>query len=142
MTPSNPTAGAFAVWRNAALGYAPDFSGRATRRELLAVVVFSAMAAIAFATVDVTLARNAVDAMPRDSAALPSVVGVLHGVVGGLLAGLPVLAATVRRLHDANRTAAALTVVVFPYVGIFILGYLLLAEGHPFENQFGPDPRG
>ena len=57
------------------------------------------------------------------------------------LAGLPILAATVRRLHDINRHATALFIAFFPYVGWLVVAFFMIVEGNEHDNVFGPNPR-
>ncbi len=110
-----------------ALRYAPRFDGRATRTELGLTISFC-------------FGASASGVLLTDFGS-----GVLRDANAALLTvliGLPLLAVMIRRLHDTSRTGWALFTAAFPYVGIFILGFLLLSEGDPHENAFGPEPGG
>ncbi len=110
----------------AGLAWAPDFNGRATRTEL-GLTFFACVAASMLA-------------------ALASGFGApdwrwVQGMFSGFIILLPWIAVMVRRLHDTNRSASALFTILFPYVGIVILGGILLMDGFAGENATGPDPR-
>src|SRR3569832_533529 len=107
------------------LNYAPDFSGRATRTELAFTCVISMACATAL-----NLATGWMSVLT------PITVFYLS-----LLAGLLIVAAVVRRLHDTNRRANALAMLFAPYIGIVAIGAILCFDGFAGENIFGPDPR-
>jgi len=53
---------------------------------------------------------------------------------------LPGLAVGVRRLHDTNRSAWWLLLLLVPLIGWIVLTILLCLEGSPGYNRFGPSP--
>ena len=53
---------------------------------------------------------------------------------------IPRIAVTVRRLHDTDRTAWWILVVLVPYLGGVILMILAALPGSDGTNRFGPDP--
>jgi uncharacterized membrane protein YhaH (DUF805 family) len=66
-------------------------------------------------------------------------------LVGGLISLafiLPVLSATVRRLHDTGRSGWWYWIVLVPFVGWIVLLVFLVLEGEAGENKYGPDPQG
>lgn len=69
--------------------------------------------------------------------------GVLATVFGGLTMifalGLliPTLAVATRRLHDSDRSGWWQLVSLIPF-GFFYVLYLLIIEGTPGDNRFGP----
>ncbi|MCY0879492.1 MAG: DUF805 domain-containing protein [Firmicutes bacterium] len=68
-----------------------------------------------------------------------------HGVLESLYAlfvFIPSLAVQVRRLHDTNRSAWWLLLVLIPVIGSIILLILDLLPGTPEINRFGPPPPG
>lgn len=118
------------------LRYAPTFKGRGSRTEYFSTLLASWLLCFALlaigpysSDVDAALAAGAEPAMHW-----------FDGVVIFLAAGLPALAAMVRRFHDSGRRWWAIFVVVFPYVGWFILLIILLLNPDPHENEFGPPP--
>ena len=53
---------------------------------------------------------------------------------------VPGLAISVRRLHDVGEEGSKLIYIIIPIVGWIILLKLLIKEGDPVENKFGPAP--
>lgn len=104
------------------------FSGRAVRREywmfyLVYLVIYAALAIA--------------------SAVLPNALGSVFGILVlvfaiGLL--VPSIAVGVRRLHDTDHSGWWLLIALVPLIGIFWLLYLLIIEGTPESNRFGPSP--
>jgi len=79
---------------------------------------------------------------------LSIIAGVIGGKVGGSLLSLytfavtiPGLSATVRRLHDTNRSGWWILIAAVPFVGAIALLVFLAQESHAIENQYGPIPR-
>lgn len=69
--------------------------------------------------------------------------------VGNLVSGafwlgslIPSLAVSVRRLHDQDRTGWLLLLWLIPFLGWFALIVLMLLDGTPGNNRFGPDTKG
>lgn len=54
---------------------------------------------------------------------------------------LPMLAVTVRRLHDTNRSGWFIFLSLIPIIGSFILFIFYVSSGTPGENKYGPDPK-
>lgn len=107
------------------------FSGRATRRELLAFTIINSVIYYMLWALDQRL--------PWYFPALDA--GVLS--LGFALAiFLPDLALNSRRLHDSNLSAWWMLAFMLPVVGWLIAFIVLLQNPTPGENRFGPDPRG
>jgi uncharacterized membrane protein YhaH (DUF805 family) len=68
------------------------------------------------------------------------VVVWLAYVVWGLGLIVPSIAATVRRLHDTNKTGWLVLLALIPIVGAIILIVLCAAEGDAQANEHGPVP--
>lgn len=66
--------------------------------------------------------------------------GVL-ATIYSLLVFLPSLAVQFRRLHDTNRSAWWLLLLLIPIAGWVVLVIFSCQRGTPGENLFGPDPR-
>jgi uncharacterized membrane protein YhaH (DUF805 family) len=66
--------------------------------------------------------------------------GLRMGVGFGLL--VPMLAVTVRRLHDTNRSGWWILVALIPYAGGLVLTVLMCLPGTTGPNRFGDDPLG
>lgn len=79
-----------------------------------------------------------------------SLVGFIDGWLTGdvgLLSGLwslgtllPILAAGARRLHDTDRSAWWLLIMLLPVIGAIVLIVFFASRGTPGPNRFGPDP--
>lgn len=80
------------------------------------------------------------------------VLGVIDGLLGlggefGLLGNiwslaifLPSLAAGARRLHDTDRSAWWLLIMLLPLIGVIVLIVFFAQKGTDGANRFGPDP--
>jgi uncharacterized membrane protein YhaH (DUF805 family) len=101
------------------------FGGRAGRQEYWYFVLFNILAYI-----------------------LLSIVAGVIGKIGASLLSLyavavflPGLAASIRRLHDTNRSGWWLLISAVPLVGPIVVLVFLTQESHAIENQYGPIPR-
>lgn len=54
---------------------------------------------------------------------------------------LPILAVTVRRLHDLGHSGWLILVALIPFIGVFIVLFWASQEGNPDHNQYGPSPK-
>jgi uncharacterized membrane protein YhaH (DUF805 family) len=54
---------------------------------------------------------------------------------------VPIIAASVRRLHDTNRSGWWYLVILIPFVGWIPLSIVLAEESQPGENKYGPNPK-
>ena len=59
----------------------------------------------------------------------------------GFSAVLPLVAVTVRRLHDVNRSALWLLLALVPFVGSYAVSIFLLLPGSGGPNAYGPEPQ-
>ena len=66
--------------------------------------------------------------------------GVIYALYS-LIAFLPHLAVTVRRLHDTNNSGAFLLIAFVPLIGFIWLFVLLIKEGNKGSNKYGDDPK-
>ncbi|WP_395304730.1 DUF805 domain-containing protein [Enterobacter sp. ECC-019] len=66
--------------------------------------------------------------------------GVLTTIYG-LLVLLPSWAVLFRRLHDTDRSAWWLLLLLIPIVGWIVILIFNCQSGTPGENRFGPDPK-
>ncbi len=67
-------------------------------------------------------------------------VGVIE-VLYSLALLVPGWAVTARRLHDTNRSAWWLVLILLPVVGWIWLFVLTLLDSHPDTNEWGPNPK-
>ncbi|HEL5052351.1 TPA: DUF805 domain-containing protein [Stenotrophomonas maltophilia] len=116
-----------------------QFEGRANRREywMFQLFLFLVAAAVSLlAGVLAILMRSSPDAL---SAILIGTM-VLLGLMW-LATIVPLIAVTVRRLHDCNQSGWLYLLALVPMGGLVILVFALL-PGTPQENPYGPVPAG
>ena len=105
------------------------FSGRARRSEywwfFLFVVIVSAVASV----LDALLGTVSDDTN----------LGLI-GTIMGLALVLPIIAVSVRRLHDTSRSGWWYLLVLIPIVGSIILIVFYCLDSHG-DNQYGPSPK-
>jgi uncharacterized membrane protein YhaH (DUF805 family) len=107
-----------------------DFHGRARRKEYWMFMLFNVLFIMVAAVVDV----------------LTGTVGAIgtFGLVGGvygLAIVIPGLAVTVRRLHDTGRSGWWLLISFVPFIGVFVLLFLVVLNSQPAANRFGENPK-
>jgi len=116
-----------------------EFSGRSRRREYwmfallnLFVSLFIGLVALILYTLD------------WSEEAMMTVMGPLMvaGVIYSVIAFIPGIAVTIRRLHDTDRSGWNILWGLVPAIGTFILLYFYVSEGTPGPNRFGADPKG
>ncbi len=79
----------------------------------------------------------------KNSGLIEAIIWIL--IIYFFAALIPSLSVTARRLHDTNHSAWWILLLFVPYCNlswIFIGFYLLLADGTPGPNRYGPDPKG
>jgi uncharacterized membrane protein YhaH (DUF805 family) len=105
------------------------FRGRAGRPEYWYFTLIYFLASIVLVVLDAIAGTFAAG----------SGVGLLSGIFSVALA-LPVLAVTVRRLHDTGRSGWWLLIVLVPLIGAIVLVVFTLQAGTEGANRFGPGP--
>ena len=116
-------------WRSAF-----TFRGRSPRREYW---LFLVQLALAFFVAAMTVTGIADSwAEPMSDFNLGLIIIGLFLVAVGLFA-----AASVRRLHDHDKTGWLYLLVLVPLVGWIFYLIMMLTPGTPGENSHGPDPR-
>lgn len=121
-------------WMTLPLRRYAQFEGRSGRREfwmflLLTNAVAAVLAVIALADTNFL-----------------GYTGTLGNLAFGLLAlGLlavivPFIAVEVRRLHDQSRSGWLVLINLIPYVGPFVILFLMLAPSTEGDNEYGPEP--
>ncbi len=106
------------------------FSGRARRMEywmfVLFYIIFGAVAVMLDNALGLTMGQYG--------------YGPIYGIY--VLAMLiPSLAVAVRRLHDTGRSGWWILIVFIPIIGVIWLLVLMVLEGDPGENKYGPNPK-
>jgi len=69
-----------------------------------------------------------------------STIGAIINVVFILIHFLPIIAVSVRRLHDTGRSGWFYFFVLIPFIGQIILFVLLALRSDYGENDYGPHP--
>ncbi len=107
-----------------------DFSGRARRKEYWMFVLFYIIFAIVLSIIDRLIGW-----------------GFLEGILGYLYllfflgTFIPALAVLVRRLHDTGRSGWWFFIIFVPLIGSIWILVLMIIDGEPGENQYGPNPK-
>ena len=112
-----------------------DFRGRAQRAEYW---LFYLLFMIVYVTCVV-----AAGGFDEDGPA-PTGVGLVIALVSGLgVLGLviPMLAVSIRRLHDTDRTGWWAFITFVPLVGGLVLFVFTVLDSTPGRNRFGPNPK-
>lgn len=54
---------------------------------------------------------------------------------------VPFITATIRRLHDINKSMISLSIVFVPWIGSILLFFVLCKDGDKVNNKYGSDQR-
>jgi len=114
-------------------GHYFDFQGRARRSEYWFWGIF-----VALVTVIAVFASSALST-PKGDPTLPGLIG-LGLILFYIVALIPSLAVTVRRLHDTGRTGWWYLISFVPFGGFVLLVFTLL-DSEPCDNKYGPSPK-
>lgn len=117
------------------------FSGRARRKEYWAFALFWIIVLVQFAIVALASgdgASGADDAEPSAAAVIASLALGLFAVASFI----PILAVTVRRLHDLGMSGWWLLLLLIPGAGSVASIIIGLIPGQPGDNRFGASPIG
>lgn len=103
------------------------FSGRAARSEYWWFTLFIVIVSIVLGLIDMTIFGS------------DGILSPLSDLFS-LATLLPVLAVTSRRLHDIDRSAWWILLMLLPIIGWLVLIYWHIQKGSDGDNQFGTDP--
>ena len=107
------------------------FAGRSRRMEYWSFVLFNFVVFVVLAGIDALLGTFS----------SASGLGVLSGIY--VLATLvPIVALSVRRLHDIDRSGWWILIYLIPLIGPIVLLVFALLDGTPGDNRYGPNPKG
>ena len=116
-------------WLSAMKKYV-DFSGRARRKEYWMFALFNFFFGILAVILD-----NVLGTANEDIG-----YGIFYGLYA-LAVFLPGLAVLVRRLHDVGKSGWFMFISLIPIIGGIWLLVLMVTDGQPGENQYGPNPK-
>ena len=78
------------------------------------------------------------------------VLGFIEGLVGGpgiistlysLAVLIPIIAVSIRRLHDISRSGWWLLIYLVPIIGAIVLLVFMVQDSQQGENQYGQNPK-
>ncbi|NDO79801.1 hypothetical protein CJP72_03135 [Citrobacter sp. NCU1] len=105
------------------------FGGRARRKEYWMFVLVNGIFTVVLAVLDKMFGW--------EGTAGEGTLTTIYGV----LIFLPGLAVLFRRLHDTDRTAWWLLILLIPIIGWLVIFVFTCQSGVSGENRFGPDPK-
>lgn len=107
-----------------------DFRGRARREEYWNFVLFNIIISLTLTFISFILGLTNPDTYRDPLSSLYS-----------LIAFVPGLAVSVRRLHDIGKSGWYILLVLIPILGWIALIYLHFKDGDPYTNEYGEDPK-
>ena len=111
------------------------FSGRARRAEFWKFRLFNVLADFSCTVVGLLLS-----ALFQSMGTAALVLGLVS--LYNLVAIIPNLSVSVRRLHDIGKSGAFLFFLLLPVIGDILFLVWTFQSGDPFDNAYGPDPKG
>jgi len=117
-------------WYLEALKKYAVFSGRARRKEYWYFVLFNISVSIVLAVIDAVTGSFSPEAG----------MGLLGGIYT-LAVLIPVIAVSIRRLHDTGRSGWWLLIVLVPLIGVIVLLVFTVQNSKPGQNQYGANPK-
>lgn len=115
-----------------------DFAGRSRRREYWMFVLLNALIGVFVGLVFLVGYYADMSQTEMDTYLMPVVY--LAGLYS-LVATIPGVAVTIRRLHDTDRSGWNLLWALVPLFGALLLLVYYIGEGTPGPNRFGADPK-
>lgn len=110
-------------------------SGRASRPEYWWWVLFIVLLNIVTGIVDGAIIAPALgyERFTQDAGQPLSLIAALALLIPGFCVG-------VRRLHDIDRSAWWLLIILIPFIGVLVLLYWMMRPGSSGSNNFGEPP--
>ena len=114
-----------------------DFSGRSNRKEFWSFSLLVALvAALSYVLQNAGQGLIGADLYNWDLSMILGTLGQVLAIIVVVLFPLPMLALTVRRLHDIDESGW-FAVIAFVPLGVFVLFPVMLLPGTEEENRFG-----
>ncbi len=118
-------------------------SGRASRAEYWWYMLFYVLCEIPIAALlAVYIGVKANSSADGGFPIIPVVMVTLLICIILFILGIPLLTATIRRLHDTDRDGMWFFIQFIPYIGSIILLVFMCLPSTPGENRFGQNPYG
>ncbi len=115
------------------------FTGRARRQEYWMFALFHFIAFLVLYGLGL-FSGFVLDGRVPDPVAVALIIPFFLYVLASFV---PALALTIRRLHDTGREGAWFFMAFIPFgVGAVFMMIYMCSDGNPFQNRFGPDPKG
>jgi len=111
------------------------FDGRARRAEYWYFVLFNTIISLML-----SILGKAIGVLNITVGTAGSEVNILS-IVYGLAVLLPGLAVSVRRLHDIGKSGWMILISLIPLIGTIWILILIIRDGTPGENEYGPNPK-
>jgi len=118
-------------WYIGALKKYADFGGRARRQEFWMFYLINCAIAL---VLELPMLASAFGRNGSGALSAPYYIYMLAVFI-------PMIAVTVRRLHDTNRSGGWYFIAFVPLVGFIVLIVFLATDGQHGENRYGPDPK-
>lgn len=108
-----------------------NFKGRARRKEFWMFILFNALFAIVAQIIDIALGLT----ISYDILIGPFYITYL------IIAILPGLSVTIRRLHDTGKSGWMYLFNLIPIAGQIVLFIFMVTDSQPESNKWGPNPK-
>jgi uncharacterized membrane protein YhaH (DUF805 family) len=115
-----------------------EFSGRSRRKEYWMFALFNALVSVFVGLVFLMGYNAGMSQTEMDTWLMP--VLYLAGLYS-LVALIPGVAVTIRRLHDTDRSGWNILWSLVPLFGALLLLVYYISDGTQGLNRFGPDPK-
>ena len=118
------------------LGNFVTLDGRARRKEYWMLALFNLLILFSLSVVFV------ISAIMEGESSIASTLFSLLFLLYAIAVLFLTLAASVRRLHDTDRSGWWMLLVLIPYIGWLVLVIFFVMDGTVGENDYGDDPKG
>ncbi|GGO93091.1 DUF805 domain-containing protein [Stakelama pacifica] len=115
-----------------------QMSGRSRRKEYWMFWLFTILVGIVAGILDTLLGFGSLDS--TSSSASWTYSGPISSLCS-LFFLIPSVTVAARRLHDSDRSAWWLLLLLIPLLGWFVLFIFMVMDGTRGANRFGPDPK-
>ena len=111
------------------------FDGRARRKEYWMFLLFHTMVVVALLIVNAIIISSVSESTLAQVAVVLPITVYMLGVL------CPALGVTIRRLHDTGKSGWWIFISLVPIIGGLWFLYLMVIDGTPGDNQYGPSPK-